>query len=227
MTGPSRYCQDLMENTPTDGMLSGLGTVRAFPECLSAISVSHYKLVLYGAFVSGRAGRLPAQSGGFRPGQVNANKFGKNGARCMVISYDYTVLAGTQGGFNHKKLDRMNEIATRLRIPCIMFAEGGGGRPGDTDVAQSNNLTLRTFETWCASPQRPCSRPWLPYLLYLFEYIFRSPPSDSSLCSFCVSLYMLYLPPSLSCPPLSACSLSLPRCLSLRLLSSTSAYRAG
>jgi hypothetical protein len=66
----------------------------------------------------------------------------------MVLAYDYTVLAGTQGGFNHKKKDRMFEIADKLRIPIIFFAEGGGGRPGDTDVAQSSNLTLRTFETF-------------------------------------------------------------------------------
>ena len=79
---------------------------------------------------------------------VNADEFGAEGGRVMVLAYDYTVLAGTQGGFNHKKKDRMFEIAERLRIPSIFFAEGGGGRPGDTDVAQSNNLTLRTFETW-------------------------------------------------------------------------------
>lgn len=79
-------------------------------------------------------------------GTVNADIFGPEAARCMVLAYDYTVLAGTQGGFNHKKKDRMFEIAERLKIPSIFFAEGGGGRPGDTDVAQSNNLTLRTFE---------------------------------------------------------------------------------
>ena len=81
-------------------------------------------------------------------GTVNADLFGKQASRVMVLAYDYTVLAGTQGGFNHKKKDRMFEIAERLRIPCIFFAEGGGGRPGDTDVAQISNLTLRTFETW-------------------------------------------------------------------------------
>ena len=51
----------------------------------------------------------------------------------MVLAYDYTVLAGTQGNLNHKKTDRMMELAEREKLPIIWFAEGGGGRPGDTD----------------------------------------------------------------------------------------------
>ena len=49
------------------------------------------------------------------------------------MSYDYTVLAGTQGHQNHRKKDRMFEIAREQRLPLVLFAEGGGGRPGDTD----------------------------------------------------------------------------------------------
>jgi acetyl/propionyl-CoA carboxylase alpha subunit len=64
---------------------------------------------------------------------VNAEKFGAKEARCMVISYDYTVLAGTQGHMNHKKIDRMLGLAEQWRLPLVFYAEGGGGRPGDTD----------------------------------------------------------------------------------------------
>ena len=52
---------------------------------------------------------------------------------CVVMSYDYTVLAGTQGLQNHRKKDRLFELAERLRLPVVFFTEGGGGRPGDTD----------------------------------------------------------------------------------------------
>ncbi|HEY0560896.1 MAG TPA: carboxyl transferase domain-containing protein [Frankiaceae bacterium] len=51
----------------------------------------------------------------------------------VVMSYDYTVLAGTQGMVNHDKTDRLLELAARRRLPVVMFPEGGGGRPGDTD----------------------------------------------------------------------------------------------
>ena len=53
----------------------------------------------------------------------------------MVMSYDYMVLAGNQGIKNHAKKDRMFEIAEQQRLPTVLFAEGGGGRPGDTDGA--------------------------------------------------------------------------------------------
>ena len=53
----------------------------------------------------------------------------------IAMSYDYTVLAGTQGVWNHRKKDRLFELAERLRLPIVFFTEGGGGRPGDTDVA--------------------------------------------------------------------------------------------
>ena len=64
-----------------------------------------------------------------------------NGIACVVMSYDYTVLAGTQGYQNHRKTDRMLELAERRRIPLVLFAEGGGGRPGDTDIPMSRRST--------------------------------------------------------------------------------------
>src|SRR4051812_6639439 len=85
-----RKVDDLIMNTPADGLISGVAT-------------------------------------------VNAEKFGPEAARCMVISYDYTVLAGTQGHMNHKKIDRMLGLAEQWKLPLVFYAEGGGGRPGDTD----------------------------------------------------------------------------------------------
>lgn len=66
-------------------------------------------------------------------GRVNGDIFGADASRCVVMSYDYTVHAGTQGLKNHEKTDRMLELAERWRLPVILFAESGGGRPGDTD----------------------------------------------------------------------------------------------
>jgi len=65
---------------------------------------------------------------------VNSSLFGEDKARCMIIAYDYTVLAGTQGFFGHKKKDRMLRLAHEQRLPVVLFAEGGGGRPGDIDA---------------------------------------------------------------------------------------------
>ena len=79
---------------------------------------------------------------------VNAPTFGPEASSCVVMAYDYTVLAGTQGQFNHHKKDRMLEIARRDRVPVITFAEGGGGRPGDTDglgVAGLDCWAFRAF----------------------------------------------------------------------------------
>jgi len=67
------------------------------------------------------------------------------GLRCAVMSYDYTVLAGTQGVQNHRKTDRLLELALRQRLPVVMFAEGGGGRPGDTDQPGFTGLDVPTF----------------------------------------------------------------------------------
>jgi acetyl-CoA carboxylase beta subunit len=64
---------------------------------------------------------------------INGDRFGEAAARAAVLSYDYTVLAGTQGARNHEKMDRMLELAHRWRLPTVFFTEGGGGRPGDTE----------------------------------------------------------------------------------------------
>ncbi|MCK7543138.1 biotin/lipoyl-binding protein [Marinobacter bryozoorum] len=93
---------ELMESSPADGLIAGLGT-------------------------------------------VNRDRVGPDAARCMVMSYDYTVFAGTQGMMNHKKTDRMLQLADRWRLPLILFAEGGGGRPGDTDHMGVAGLDCHTF----------------------------------------------------------------------------------
>jgi acetyl-CoA carboxylase carboxyltransferase component/biotin carboxyl carrier protein len=76
--------------------------------------------------------------------QINGERFGEDRARAAVLSYDYTVLAGTQGAQNHFKLDRMSELIARWRLPTVFFTEGGGGRPGDTE---GGGFT-RGFEFW-------------------------------------------------------------------------------
>lgn len=80
-------------------------------------------------------------------GSVNNSFFGEEKSRCMVMAYDYTVLAGTQGFFNHKKMDRMLKLAHEQKTPLVLFAEGGGGRPGDVDAigVMTAGLDLSTF----------------------------------------------------------------------------------
>ncbi|MGY6501223.1 MAG: carboxyl transferase domain-containing protein [Acidimicrobiales bacterium] len=97
-----RELQELIERTPADGLVGGVGT-------------------------------------------VNGALFGADASRCVVASYDYMVLAGTQGHHNHMKKDRLFEIAERLRLPVVLFAEGGGGRPGDTDVSGVSGLDTMAF----------------------------------------------------------------------------------
>ena len=93
-----RTMDDLIRNTPADGLITGHAT-------------------------------------------INADLFGAERAHCVVLAYDFTVLAGTQGHLNHRKKDRMFQLARELRIPLVLFAEGGGGRPGDTD----GDFSSRTF----------------------------------------------------------------------------------
>ncbi len=83
-------------------------------------------------------------------GTVNAAEFGEHAARCAVLAYDYTVLAGTQGHNNHKKKDRLFELAQEWQSPVVFFTEGGGGRPGDVDTDDliMSWLDLKTFATW-------------------------------------------------------------------------------
>ncbi|MEV4312984.1 carboxyl transferase domain-containing protein [Actinocrispum sp. NPDC049592] len=68
-----------------------------------------------------------------------------NGMPCVVVAYDATVLAGTQGAYNHAKKDRMFELAARRGLPVVLFAEGGGGRPGDTDIPVVAALDAAAF----------------------------------------------------------------------------------
>ncbi|MDV6013498.1 carboxyl transferase domain-containing protein [Haloechinothrix sp. LS1_15] len=78
-------------------------------------------------------------------GTVNSELFGSDSSRVIAMSYDYTVLAGTQGTRGHAKKDRMFSIAERERLPVVLFAEGGGGRPGDTDGAWVTGLDCESF----------------------------------------------------------------------------------
>ena len=81
-------------------------------------------------------------------GSVNGDLFDGPASQAVVMSYDYTVLAGTQGNQNHRKKDRLFEIAARQRLPVVLLSEGGGGRPGDTDglgVAGLDCLAFRLF----------------------------------------------------------------------------------
>ena len=73
-----------------------------------------------------------------------------NGEPAAVLSYDYTVLAGTQGVFGHRKKDRLFELIEKMRLPTVFFAEGGGGRPGDTDYPTVSSLEVRAFKLWAA-----------------------------------------------------------------------------
>jgi acetyl-CoA carboxylase carboxyltransferase component len=97
-----RSTQELIERTPADGLVAGIG-------------------------------------------RVNGEFFDDEHSRCAVLSYDYMVLAGTQGQMNHLKKDRLFELVERLRLPVVLFAEGGGGRPGDTDTATVTGLDTTAF----------------------------------------------------------------------------------
>jgi len=97
--------EDLVRNTPADGMVTGIGS-------------------------------------------VNGALFGAEAARTVVMAYDATVLAGTQGMRNHHKTDRLLGIALKNHLPVVLFAEGGGGRPGDTDSAVVAGLHVTTFASF-------------------------------------------------------------------------------
>ncbi|MDX6601733.1 MAG: hypothetical protein QOF13_935 [Solirubrobacterales bacterium] len=81
--------------------------------------------------------------------RINGELFGERSA-CAVLSYDYTVLAGTQGALGHRKKDRLFELIERMRLPTVFFAEGGGGRPGDTDYPVVSALDTRAFALWAS-----------------------------------------------------------------------------
>ncbi len=91
--------------------------------------------------------RTPADGLVAGTARINGDLFGAGGA-CAVLSYDYTVLAGTQGALGHRKKDRLFELIERMRLPTVFFAEGGGGRPGDTDYPVVSALDTRAFALW-------------------------------------------------------------------------------
>ena len=97
-----RAVSELIERTPADGMIGGIGT-------------------------------------------VNGHLFEGHAAQVVAVSYDYTVLAGTQGQQNHRKKDRLFALAESMRIPVVFFTEGGGGRPGDTDGVGVSGLDCWAF----------------------------------------------------------------------------------
>jgi acetyl-CoA carboxylase carboxyltransferase component len=100
-----RSQEDLIANTPADGMVTGIGN-------------------------------------------VNRDTFGADASRCVVMAYDATVLAGTQGMRNHQKTDRLLDVALAQSLPVVLFAEGGGGRPGDVDAAVVAGLNVATFASF-------------------------------------------------------------------------------
>jgi len=82
---------------------------------------------------------------------INRDQFGEHATQVAVVINDYTVLAGTQGYFHHRKIDRILDQAKRSFLPVVMYTEGGGGRPGDTDVKiQIAGLDVPTFATWAS-----------------------------------------------------------------------------
>ncbi|WP_425435644.1 carboxyl transferase domain-containing protein [Lentzea kentuckyensis] len=93
-----RSLDELIERTPADGMVAGIGVV--------------------------------------------------NGQRIVAMSYDYAVLAGTQGLRNHQKKDRLFALAQQENLPVVLFAEGGGGRPGDTDHSMVSGLDCGSFHAF-------------------------------------------------------------------------------
>ncbi|WNG47653.1 hypothetical protein F0U60_28655 [Archangium minus] len=78
-------------------------------------------------------------------GTVNRALFDDERSRTLVMAYDYSVFAGTQGLMGHQKLDRMLALAAQWRVPVVLFAEGGGGRPNDTDTHTVAGLDTPSF----------------------------------------------------------------------------------
>lgn len=81
-------------------------------------------------------------------GEVNGAVFAPERARCAALAYDFTVLAGTQGAMNHRKTDRLLEVVADQELPVVWFAEGGGGRPGDTDGIGASGLATPSFKAF-------------------------------------------------------------------------------
>ena len=92
-------------------------------------------------------------------GSVNGGHFPGEASRCVVMSYDYTVLAGTQGALNHPKTDRMLELAERYRRPVVLFAEGGGGRAGTGGKRKGGQSTTNAGQGRSDEAYRPLDTP--------------------------------------------------------------------
>ncbi len=109
----------------------------------------------YGAFAlaAQRRRRTPEELKAMSPadglicgvGTVNGALVPPERARCAALAYDFTVLAGTQGTMNHRKTDRLLEVVADQDLPVVWFAEGGGGRPGDTDGIGASGLATPSF----------------------------------------------------------------------------------
>ena len=92
--------------------------------------------------------RTPADGIVAGTARVNGDVFPADRAECAVMAYDYTVLAGTQGVFGHEKMDRVFELAARRRLPLLLFAEGGGGRAGDSDGRGVSGFKVLAFHLY-------------------------------------------------------------------------------
>ncbi len=92
-------------------------------------------------------------------GTVNGQEFGEDKGRAVVMAYDYTVLAGTQGAVNHPKTDRMLELAEKWEIPMILFAEGGGGRAGTGGKREGGRSTTGAGQGRDEGAYRPLDTP--------------------------------------------------------------------
>ena len=92
-------------------------------------------------------------------GSVNGADFLGESSRCVVLAYDYTVLAGTQGVLNHVKTDRMLELAIKWRRPVVLFAEGGGGRAGTGGKREGGGATTGAGQGRTDDIYRPLDTP--------------------------------------------------------------------
>ena len=92
-------------------------------------------------------------------GSINGADFPGEASRCVVLAYDYTVLAGTQGVLNHVKTDRMLEVATKWRRPVVLFAEGGGGRAGTGGKRKGGAATTAAGQGRSDDMYRPLDTP--------------------------------------------------------------------
>ncbi len=92
-------------------------------------------------------------------GTINGADFPGEASRVMVLAYDYTVLAGTQGVLNHVKTDRMLELARDWKRPVVLFAEGGGGRAGTGGKRKGGESTTGAGQGRADDMYRPLDTP--------------------------------------------------------------------